>query len=85
MSDTPEDTLQKEFETFKRLRDSLMKEHRDRWVVIKGEKVLGPVDTFRDAQVIGIEAFGREPFFAGQLVPHGHNRIATPYFSHAAG
>ncbi len=85
MSEAPEESLQKEFEHFKNIRESLMQEHRDRWVVIKGEKVLGPVDTFRDAQVIGAQAFGAEPFFVGQLVPDKHNRIATPYFAHAAG
>jgi hypothetical protein len=64
----PPHDLQEEWETYKRLRPSLLLTDEDRHVLIKGHEVLGIFDDFDVAYRAGLERLGNVPMLIHKVV-----------------
>ena len=59
--------LERELATFEKLKDELLKNHRDKFALIHGEDFIGAFDTPEAAYSAGIQAFGKEPFLVKRI------------------
>jgi hypothetical protein len=50
-------------------KDELVQKHPLKYVVIKGDKLLGAYDTAQAAYEAGVAEYGTEPFLTRQVVP----------------
>lgn len=64
-----ENPLAAECATFETLRAELCGLHLGRWVLIKGEEVLGVFDRRSHAICYGFQNLGRGPFLTKQILP----------------
>jgi len=62
-----EKPLDQELATYAREREHLEREHRDKFVLIHRDDVVGVYDTFDTAADEGIRRFGKEPFMVRQV------------------
>jgi hypothetical protein len=70
--------FEQEVKTFKRM-ETALRAAPGRFVVIKGEDVVGCYDTYRDALQVGYDKFGLDGFFLKEL------GVAEPVLWRAAG
>jgi hypothetical protein len=61
------DTLSKEIETYNKNKSSLLKTDSGKFVLIKGDKIIGLYDTKNDAIKIGIDKFDNTPFLVKKI------------------
>lgn len=54
--------LEKELETFARLKEQLLASHRGKFALIHGDDFLGAFDSAENAYQEGVNKFGRDPF-----------------------
>ena len=59
--------LEHELETFRKLKDELLKTHSGKFALIKGEEFLGAYDTPENAYNEGIARFGRDQFLVKRI------------------
>ena len=59
--------LELELETFNAMKDDLLKNHRDKFALIKGDQFLGAFDNPGNACEEGLRKFGREPFLVKRI------------------
>jgi hypothetical protein len=59
--------LKIELEHFDREQSNLLREHENRFVLIKGTNVIGAYDTETQAYEAGVQKFGDEPFLVKQV------------------
>lgn len=59
--------LTKETETYQNNKEDLLRESSGKFVLIKGEKIIGVYDTRNDAIKIGIDKFGNSPFLVKKI------------------
>lgn len=62
------DTLEKEIATFNEQLPTLMN-HLGKFVVIKGDAVIGIYDTYNDALKFGYQQFKLDPFLVKKISP----------------
>jgi len=62
-----EQTLQREMETFERLKQELVAEHEGKYALIHGDYVAGIWDTYEDALKNGYESFELKPFLVKKI------------------
>lgn len=67
------DLLNKELETFEKKKAELLGTSEGKFVLIKGDQVLGTYDAKADAIAEGYNRFGNQPFLVKQVV-----EIETP-------
>lgn len=60
--------LDRELQTFDRERDRLLASAEGKYVLVRGDEVVGVYDTKMDAVTEGYRRFGNVPFLAKQLV-----------------
>ena len=60
--------LEKEVATFEAKRLDLLAAHRGRWVLIRGDRVVGTFHCWDDALDRGYEEFGPGPFLVKQIL-----------------
>jgi hypothetical protein len=60
--------LQTEQAFFEKNRSQLLKEHRGKYALIKGEVLVGTFDTAENAYIAGVQRFGNVPFLIKQVV-----------------
>jgi hypothetical protein len=65
--------LEKELETYEKLREELLAEHEGKYVLILGDQMLGIFDTQMDAIRTGYQRFGHVPIFVKKI-----ERVETP-------
>ena len=61
--------LEREIAYYERERDRLVAQHLGKFVVIKGEELLGAFDTPLAAYEAAVAKYGREPFLTRQVLP----------------
>lgn len=61
------DKLAQEIATFEKHRADLEKSHPGKFVLIKGDEVLGTFDTFENAAAEGVRLFPKEDFLIRQI------------------
>jgi hypothetical protein len=54
--------FEKELRYYKTHKDELLKSHPNKFLVIKGDRLLGPYNTDKDAYEAGLQEFGNVPF-----------------------
>ena len=59
--------LEKELETFNKLKDELLKTYKDKFALIRGEEFVGAFDTPDAAYQAGINKFGKEHFLVKRV------------------
>lgn len=59
--------LKKELEFFESKKQEYLKSYKDKFVLIKGDKLIGVFDKVEDAYKKGIEEFGNTPFLIKQV------------------
>jgi hypothetical protein len=65
----PGSQIEAEWNCFRRERPRLLAEgHEGRWVLIKGEEIVGVFDTWREARRAGLQQFGLVPMLVQQLL-----------------
>lgn len=62
------DKLAEEVQTYERNRTQLLRDHREQFVLIKGNDVIGCFDTMEEAFVQGTDSFGVAPFLVRQVL-----------------
>ena len=67
MSQAQESTLHVEIATFNRRRDELEQHHMHKWVLIRGEDLVGTFDTLENAARAAARRFGRGPYLIRQV------------------
>ncbi len=60
--------LKEELKTYEDNKAELLKSDRSKFVLIKGDKIIGIYDTYNDAIKIGIDKFGNVPFLVKQIL-----------------
>ncbi len=60
--------LDEEMRTYEQHRDELLGRARDKFVLIKGARIVDVFDTANDALARGYDEFGAEPFLVKQIV-----------------
>ena len=65
--------LKSELETYERRRETLLVQAEGKWVLIRGDQVVGTFDTNMDAVADGYRRFGNVPFMVKQIL-----RVETP-------
>jgi hypothetical protein len=63
----PTMVLKPELETYERLRPDLVKSALGKWVLIKGDELVGTFDTQNDAIAEGYRHFGNVPFLVREV------------------
>ena len=71
-----------EMTTYHQHLDALLREHQGKFVVIQGQKILGPFDTYPDALQAGYNAFGLGSFLVKPIT--AHEKIETIFQAQAA-
>ena len=61
--------LERELETFNRMKDELLKNHAGKFSLIHGEDFINAFDTAENAYDAGVEKFGRESFLVKKISP----------------
>jgi hypothetical protein len=65
----PDSPLKTEWELFRRERPRLLAEgHEGRWVLVKGEAIIGLFDSGDEAYNVGLERFGVVPMLVQQIL-----------------
>jgi hypothetical protein len=59
--------LEKELETFNKLKDELLKSYKDKFALIHGEEFVGAFDTPDAAYQAGINKFEKKPFLVKRI------------------
>jgi hypothetical protein len=59
--------LEKEIQTYEKLKDQLVAEHEGKYAVISGEELLGVYSTYDDALKIGYEKRELKPFLVKKI------------------
>lgn len=59
--------LSKEIETFKNNKENLLRDNSGKFVLIKGQEIIGVYDTQKDAIKVGIDKFGNNPFLVKEI------------------
>ncbi len=54
--------LERELAFFTQKRDELLKNHKDKFALVKGEALIGVYDSASNAYKVGVSKFGREAF-----------------------
>lgn len=67
--------LKAEREYFDAQRAELLKDQKDKFLLIKGQRLVGTFTTFKEAYERGVSEFGQEPFLVKQLVEHEAREI----------
>jgi hypothetical protein len=65
--------LEKELETYEKLKEELLAKHEGKYVLILGDQIHGIFDTRTDAIRTGYERFGHVPIFVKEI-----ERVETP-------
>ncbi len=65
--------MKSELETYERRRETLLVQAEGKWVLIRGDQVVGTFDTNMDAVADGYRRFGNVPFMVKQIL-----RVETP-------
>jgi len=65
--------LEEEIEYFERNKAKLLADHREKFVVILGERLLGAYDTVENAYNAGIQAFGDRQFLVRKVTSADQN------------
>jgi hypothetical protein len=60
-------TLKKEIETFEKNKEKLLGEARGRFVLIKGDEIVGDFGSYDDALLEGYRQFGNVEFFVKEV------------------
>ncbi len=60
--------LDKELQTYEAHREELLGSNRGKFVLIKGERLVGTFESQQDAIERGYEEFGNEPFLVKQIL-----------------
>ena len=70
MANTPKETqpLERELATFEREKPRLLREHKGKFALVKGDVVVETFSTFQLAYAEGTNRFGTEPFLVRQVV-----------------
>lgn len=61
------DTLAAELATFEKNKDDLLQHHEGKFVVIKGDQILGAYDTKLDAVAVGHQHAGADAFLVKKV------------------
>ena len=61
------ESLELEIKTFESNKASLLDSSPGKFVLIKGEEIVGTYDTQKDAIKVGIDKFGNEPFLVKEI------------------
>lgn len=67
MSEARDSALRVEIATFNRRRDELERRHMHKWVLIRGEDLVGTFDTLENAARTAARRFGRGPYLIRQV------------------
>ncbi|MCW8965495.1 MAG: hypothetical protein OQK82_02230 [Candidatus Pacearchaeota archaeon] len=59
--------LSQEINTYNQNKENLLKDNSGKFVLIKGNKIIGIYDTQNDAIKIGIDKFGNTPFLVKKI------------------
>lgn len=59
--------LEKELAFFAKLKMDLLKNHEGKFVLIRGEDLVGTYDSAENAYAEGVRRFGREPFLVKRV------------------
>jgi len=59
--------LEIELATFEKLKNELLKTHKDKFALIRGEEFIGAFDTPAAAYQDGVNRFGKEPFLVKRI------------------
>ena len=68
MDKNKESPLSKEIKTYNEKKADLLRDNSGKFVLIKGDKLVGIYDTKNDAIKIGIEKFGNNPFLVKKIM-----------------
>ena len=60
--------LNKELETYEANKNGFLAKHKGKFVLIKGNKIVGVFDTSNDAVNRGYEEFGNTPFLVKEIL-----------------
>ena len=60
-------SLEKELATFAKMKPDLLKNHEGKFVLIRGEELIGAYDSAENAYAEGIKRFGRELFLVKKV------------------
>lgn len=60
--------LEKELAAFERLKEELLKNHKQKFALMHGDDFVGAFDTPDAAYRAGVEKFGKEPFLVKHIV-----------------
>ena len=63
----PSDKLDSELKTYEANRDNLLQRYEGKYVLIKGDRILGVYDTKLDAVAVGHQQAGPEPFLVKRV------------------
>ena len=63
-----EKKLDLELKTYEQNKQNLLKSDRGKFVLIKGNSVIGTYDTYDDTIKVGIDKFGNKPFLVKQIL-----------------
>ena len=61
-------SLFKEAETYEKNKENLLRDYTGKYVLIKGDKIIGVYDTRNDAIKVGIDKFGNTPFLVKKIL-----------------
>jgi len=64
---TESDTLNKELETFAKMRDKLLADHEGKWALISGDRLIDTFTSHDDALKRGYEECGEKSFLLKQI------------------
>ena len=67
---TDNDALEKELAFFNRNKAGYLKEYKNKYLLIKGEELIGYFDTNEAAYEAGIQKYGNVPFLIKQVLEH---------------
>jgi len=59
--------LEQELETFKHLKDDLLKVHPNKFALIKGDQLIGTYDNPENAYTEGVARFGKDIFLVKRI------------------
>lgn len=59
--------LEKELKFFESKKAEWLKKYKDKFALIKGEKLIDVFDTFGDAYKEGVKRYGNQPFFIKKI------------------
>lgn len=60
--------LQVELTFFYAHRDEWLKDHREKWALVKGEELVDTFDSAENAYEAGVERYGTESFLVKQII-----------------